>query len=163
MIEWIRDQDCAVALDGRMHPVMISSWYGVATVKVVDEFYRWSDRTSAAAMAAEQRLIRIADLSHARPPAGVVRKRAFEHNRNDLAGEITLVMFVVLDDPIFRSIVHTLRLTAGGRWMPEIVVVDKLATAIELTLERLHAERIPAPEGLDPLRYEPPRLVASLA
>ena len=82
MIEWIRDEDCAVALDGRMHPVMISSWYGTATVRVVDDYYRWNDSTTAAALADEQRLIRIADLSQARPPAAAVRKRAFEHVRN---------------------------------------------------------------------------------
>ncbi|MFO7563659.1 MAG: hypothetical protein R6X02_13510 [Enhygromyxa sp.] len=162
MIAWIRDQDCAVALDSRMHPVMISSWYGVATVEVVDQFYAWSDRTTAEAMAAEQRLIRIADLRRARPPSGAVRRRAFDHNRNDLVGEVAVVRIVVLDDPILRSIIHTMRRIGGGRRSSELVVVDKMSTAIELTLERLRAERIPPPQGLDPAHYEPPRWMPGL-
>jgi hypothetical protein len=162
MIEWIRYPDGAVALDSRMHPVMISSWYGEATVEAVDEFYRWSDRSAAAAMADEQRLIRIADLTHARPPSGAVRRRAFDHNRNDLSGEVSIVRFIVIDNPILRSIIHTMRWMGGGRRSAELVIVDKLSTAIELTLERLRSERIPAPEGLDPIRYEPPRFMSSL-
>ena len=162
MIEWIRDEDCAVALDSRMHPVMISSWHGAPSVPAIDAFYRWSDIRAAAAMAAEQQLIRIADLSRARPPVAAARKRAFEHARNDLVIEVSLVLFVVVDDPTLRSIVNTMRWIGGGRRELEIVTVERMSKAIELTLERLRAERIPAPDGLDPIRYEPPRLMSSL-
>jgi hypothetical protein len=162
MIEWIRERDCAVALDSRSHPVMISSWYGAPSIGLVDEFYRWSDRRAAAAMADEQQLLRIADLSHCRPPSGAVRKRAFEHTRNDLVNEITLALIVVVEDPTLRGVVTTMRWIGGGRRELEIVVVDRMATAIEQALERLRAERIPAPAGLDPVHYEPPRLASSL-
>jgi hypothetical protein len=162
MIEWIRERDCAAALDSRSHPVMISSWYGAPSVKLVDEFYRWSDRRAAAAMAAEQQLIRIADLSNARPPSGHARKRAFEHTRNDLVTEVTLALIVVVDDPTLRGVVTAMRWLGGGRRELDIVVVTRMASAIELSLERLRKERIPAPAGLDPFHYEPPRLASSL-
>ena len=162
MIEWIRERDCAIALDSRSRPVMISSWYGAPSVVLVDEFYRWSDRRAAAAMADEQQLIRIADLSKARAPSGEARKRAFEHTRNDLVNEVTLALIVVVDDPTLRGVVTAMRWLGGGRRELEILVVSRMTTAIELALERLRVERIPAPAGLDPFHYEPPRLASSL-
>lgn len=162
MIEWIRERDCAIALDSRTHPVMISSWYGAPTVAIVDEFYRWSDRRAAAAMAAEQRLFRIADLSNAQPPAASVRQRAIEHARNDVVAEVTLALIVVVNDPTLRGVITAMRWVGGGRRELEITVVTQMATAIELALERLRAERIPVPAGLDPIHYVPPRLASSL-
>jgi hypothetical protein len=162
MIEWIRERECAVALDSRPHPVLIASWHGVATVELVDRFYRWTDSCAAAALAAEQQLIRIADLTHARPPAAHVTKRALEHARNDLAAEVTLALYVAVEDPILRRIVTAMRWTAGGRREPEVAVVGSMASAIELALDRLRTERIPLPAGLDPIAYRPPRLASSL-
>jgi hypothetical protein len=151
-----------VALDSRPHPVMIASWHGAASVELVDQFYRWTDTCAAAAMAAEQQLIRIADLTRARPPAAHVTKRALEHARNDLAAEVTLALYVVVDDPILRRIITAMRWSSGGRRDPDIAVVPSMTAAIELTLERLRAERIPLPAGLDPVGYQPPRLASSL-
>lgn len=162
MIEWIRDQECALAVDLRPHPVLITTWHGTATVSLIDQYYRWSDATVAAAIAAEQRLIRIADLTHACCPPGIVRKRMYEHASNDLAAETTLAAYVVVDDPQIRGVVTGLRWVSGGRNVPEIIMVDRMTRAIELALARLRAERIPAPAGLDPIRYEPPRLASSL-
>lgn len=162
MIEWIRERDCAVALDSRSHPVMISSWYGAPSVALVDEFYRWSDRRAAAAMAAEQQLIRIADLSKARAPSGEARKRALDHSRNDLVNELTLALIVVVEDPTLRGVVTAMRWIGGGRRELDIVVVTQVSRAIELALARLRVERIPAPTGLDPIHYEPPRLASTL-
>ncbi|HVH98218.1 MAG TPA: hypothetical protein VM869_05900 [Enhygromyxa sp.] len=141
---------------------MISSWYGAPSLAIVDEFYRWSDRRAAAAMAAEQQLIRIADLSNAVAPEASVRQRAIEHTRNDLVTEVTLALIVVVDDPTLRGVVTAMRWVGGGRRELEIVEVTQMATAIELALERLRVERIPAPAGLDPIHYVPPRLASSL-
>ncbi len=158
MIDWIRDSDCGVAIDLRQHPVVIGTWHGTATVGLIDGFYRWSDATVAAAIAAEQRLLRIADLSHARLPAGPVRKRVFEHAGDDLAAEVTIATYVVAQDPAVRGMVSALRWVGGGAREPEIIMVERVEQALERAIERLCAERIPVPPGLDPVRYEPPRL-----
>lgn len=162
MIEWIRERDCAVALDSRTHPVMISSWYGEPSVALLDDFFRWSDRRAAAAMASEQLLLRIADLSHARPPAGDVRKRAIEHARNDLVNEVTLALIVVVSDRTLRGVLKAMGWVGGGRRELDLQFVTSTSVAIELALERLRAARIPAPAGLDPNLYQPPRFAASL-
>lgn len=161
VIHWLQDQTSAVGLDTRPDPVVISSWHGRPTVGLVDQYYRWSDRSSAAALAAEQRLIRIADLRAARAPAAEACKRLYEHARDDLAGEVVIVTFVVLDSPLLYDIVKAMGWLRAGR-EPELVLVERMATALELTLARLRAERIPAPAGLDPVRYGPPPRPRSL-
>lgn len=162
MLDWIRDHECALAVDLRPHPVVITTWHGTATVGLIDQYYRWSDATVAAAIAAEQRLIKIADLSQAGCPRGPVRKRMYEHASNDLAAEVTLATYVVVDDPLIRGLITSLRWLSGGRRESEIIMVESMARAIELALARLWAERIPAPAGLDPVGYEPPRLASAL-
>jgi hypothetical protein len=163
MIDWIFDNEGALAVDHRSHPVFITTWHGAATVKLVDRYFRWSDAMVAAAIAAEQRLIQVTDLSQARCPRGIVQKRMFEHARHDLAGEVTLASFVVLDDPRLRGLITAVGwATRGTRRAPEIVIVDSMAEAIEQSLVRLRSERIPAPPGLDPARYRAPRIGSSL-
>lgn len=162
MIDWIFDNEGALAVDHRSHPVFITTWHGAASVKLVDRYFRWSDAMVAAAMAAEQRLIQITDLSQARCPRGIVQKRMFEHARTDPASEVTLVSFVVLDDPRLRGLITALRWASRARRAPEIVIVDSMTEAIEQSLVRLRSERIPAPPGLDPIRYRAPRIGASL-
>ncbi len=162
MIDWIRDSECALAIDTRTHPVVIATWHGMATVGLIDRYYRWSDAMVAASMAAEQRLVKIDDLRCGQCPAGLVRKRVYEHASNDLAAEITLANYVVVDDPKIRSVVTSLRWICGGQRESGIIVVDRMGVALELATERLLAERIPVPAGLDPIRYEPPRLASAL-
>ena len=160
MIDWIFDNEGALAIDHRTHPVFITSWHGAATVKLVDRYYRWSDAMVAAAMAAEQRLVRITDLSQARLPPAIVQKRLLEHARHDLAGEVTLANIVVVDDPRLRGLV------TAQRWVStrssEIEIVDSMAAAIERSHARLRSARIPVPAGLDAAGYQAPRLASSL-
>jgi len=156
MIEWLQDQTSAVALDTRSHPVVISSWHGSPTVELVDRYYRWSDAMTAAALAAEQRLVCIADLRAGGAPSPRVCKRLYEHARDDIAREVVLVTFAVVKDPSLRGIIKTMRRSSGSPREPEIVIVERMAAALEYTLTRLRAERIPPPEGLDPVRYGAP-------
>jgi hypothetical protein len=156
MIEWLQDQTSAVALDTRPHPAVISSWHGRPTVELIDRYYRWSDAMTAAALAAEQRLVCIADLRAAGAPSPWVCKRLYEHARDDVAREVVLVTIAVVEDPRLRAIIKTMRRLSGGPREPEIVIVDRMADALEYTLARLRAERIPRPDGLDPSRYGAP-------
>ena len=162
MIDWIRGEDCAVAIDTGAHPVVIVTWFGTATIELVDAYYRWSDASVAAAIAAEQRLVRIHDVSVASYPPARVCQRAYNHARADLASIITVAHFAVLTDARLRRALGALRWFCGGRRDPELEIVDRIATALELTRERLWAERIPLPRGLDPAAYQRPCLDTSL-
>jgi hypothetical protein len=161
-ITWIRGVDCAIAIDMRAHPVVITTWFGTATVDLIDRYYQWFDTLVAASLAAEQRLVRISDLGPARFPPGNVRKRSYEHIRGDLATDVTLVNYVVVENPLIRGVVASIRWIGGGRREPDFQLVDTVPHALERAIERLKIARIPRPEGLEPDSYEPPRFDPTL-
>lgn len=160
MIEWLQDERCGIALDSRHHPVVISTWQGAPSAKLVDDYYRWSDATAAAALAAEQRLLHIVDLTGAQWPQAAVRKRVVEHVSVNLAAEVMLSTIVVCGDFADRmtSFVRSVDQLRGGRHVEELIIVETVAEAIEVALERMWSARIPPPLGLEPGRYQAPRL-----
>lgn len=163
MIEWLQDEQCRIALDTRHHPVVISTWRGLPGVDLVDRYYRWSDRTAAAGLAAEQQLLHIVDLTRAQWPHASVRMRAVDHVSLNLADEVMLSTIVVCGDLADRmsAFVGSVARLRGGRRVAELLIVETVSEAIELALERMWSARIPPPFGLDPDCYQTPRLDAA--
>jgi hypothetical protein len=158
MLRWLHDGDCGVALDTRHEPIVITTWYGSITCALIDDYFRWSDATTAAAMASEQRLIHVVDFRHAERPSALVRKRAVEHSREDLAAEVRLASIVVAE-PRLGPVVRTAARAARYRHAPSLV--ETIEEAIELALLELRAARIPAPVDLTPRRYRAPTLASA--
>ena len=158
MLQWLRDDECGIALDTAHNPVVISTWLGRPSGDVVDRYYRWCDATAAAALAAEQQLVHIADLSGARQPAARVRKRIYEHAQDDLAAEVALLTIVVRGDMDPCGFVRSVGRLASARHATELVVVETVREAILVALARMWDARIPPPFGLDPVHYRTPRL-----
>jgi hypothetical protein len=157
MIRWLHGDDCGVALDIRHDPVVITTWYGAATCALLDDYMRWSDASTAAAMAAEQQLIFVMDLRHAEQPSGLVRKRVLEHSRDDIAAEVRLATIAVAT-PGLGSVVRVVGCMGRYKQMPN--VVETIEDAIELALLELRSARIPAPLGLTPRCYRAPTLAS---
>jgi hypothetical protein len=153
MLRWMHGDDCGVALDTTHHPVVITTWYGAATSALVDDYFRWSDVNTAAALAAEQQLIHVIDLRRAERPPGLVSKRAIEHSREDIAPEVRLATIAVAE-PVLGAVVRAAGCVCRYRQAPS--VVETIEDAIELALIELRAARIPAPVGLTPWRYRAP-------
>lgn len=158
MLRWMYGDDCGVALDTTHDPVVITTWYGAATCALVDDYFRWSDALTAAAMAAEQQLVHVIDLRHAERPAVLVRKRSIEHSRHDIAAEVRLATIAVAE-PVLGTVVRA----AGsvGRYRQAPSLVNTIEDAIELALTELRSARIPAPVGLTPRRYRAPTLASA--
>jgi hypothetical protein len=160
MIQWLQDEQCGIALDTRHHPVVISSWQGLPGAALVDRYYSWSDATVAAALAAEQQLLHIADLSYVQWPSAAVRMRVVNHRSLNLAAEVMLATIVVCGELAERlnGFVRSVGQLSGGRHSAEMIIVQTVPEAIEVALERMWSARIPPPLGLDPRRYQTPRL-----
>jgi len=157
MIEWLHDPRAEVILDTRHHPAVISTFRGSVSVDLVDGYFGWSDAVAAAAMAEEQLLVHVTDLSDALIPAPLVRKRVIEHNFANLAGEVSLAHIVVVPSLGLRTVVRTIaRLSQPHRRSPELLFASTLEEGLELALRLLWKARIPPPPGLDPSRYETP-------
>ena len=157
MLQWLRDDGCGIALDTAHNPVVISTWLGRPSVELVDRCYRWFDATAAAALASEQQLVHIADLSGARQPEALVRKRIYEHARDDLAAEVTLVTIVVRGDMDPCGFVRSIGRQPGARHA-QFIVAESVREAIVVALARMWDARIPPPFGLDPVHYRTPQL-----
>jgi hypothetical protein len=158
MFRWMHGDDCGVALDTRHHPVVITTWYGAATCALIDEYFRWSDATTAAALAAEQQVVHVIDLRRAERPSALACKRAIEHSRDDIAAEVRLATIAVAE-PVLGSVVRVSGCMGRHKQMPN--VVDTIEDAIELALLELRGARIPAPVGLTPMRYRAPTLASA--
>lgn len=155
MIRWLHGDDCGVALDTRHEPVVITTWYGSATPALIDDYFRWSDATAAAAMATEQRLIHVVDLRRAEQAGALARKRALEHSREDPAALVRLATIAVAEPSLAAMVRFAVRMRRSG---PATNIVDTIEEAIEMALLELHSARIPAPLGLTPHHYRAPIL-----
>jgi hypothetical protein len=158
MLRWLHGDDCGVALDTRHEPIVITTWYGSLTCALIDDYFRWSDANTAAALASEQRLIHVVDFRHAQRPSALVRKRTLEHARNDLAAEVLLATIVVAESDL-GAVVRTATRVGRHRYAPSLL--DTIEEAIELALLELRAARIPAPVDLTPRRYRAPTLASA--
>ncbi|KIG15949.1 hypothetical protein DB30_05140 [Enhygromyxa salina] len=160
MIEWLQDEECGIALDTRHHPVLISTWYGASSVDVIDRYFSWSDATAAAALAAEQQLLHIADLTRAHWPSAAVRKRVFEHSSVNLSCEVMLATIVVCGDLTDRltGMARSVDKLNVGRHEAPLFIVETVAEGIAIALEQMWSARIPPPLGLEPGGYQTPRL-----
>lgn len=144
-------------MDNRHHPVVISSFEGSPGVSVIDAYYAWTDAMAAAAMAEEQQLVHVTDLSEARMPTPRVRKRVIEHNLANLAAEVSLAHVIVVPSLGLRTIVQTVaRLSRPRLGEPELLFASSLEQGIEFALGLLWEARIPPPFGLDPSKYQRP-------
>jgi hypothetical protein len=158
MLSWLHGDDCGVALDITHGPVVITTWYGSATCALVDDYYRWSDATTAAALAAEQRLIHVIDLRLAEKASGLARKRALEHSREDPAAYVRLATIAVAE-PSLAALVRVAGRTARRGHTP--IIMETIEEAIELALIELRSARIPPPSELTPGRYRAPTLASA--
>jgi hypothetical protein len=160
MIQWLQDEECGIALDTRHHPVVILSWQGRPSTELIDSYYCWSDATAAAALAAEQQLLQIADLTGVQWPTAAVRMRVVNHRSLNLAAEVMLSTIVVCGGYSGRlnGFVRSVGQLGGGRRSAELFIVETMPEAIEVALAKMWSARIPPPLGLDPRRYQAPRL-----
>jgi hypothetical protein len=158
MLRWLHGDDCRVALDTRHDPVVITTWYGAATCALIDDYFRWSDANTAAAMAAEQQIIHVIDLRHAKPLSALACKRALEHRREDLALEVRLATIAVADVGL-GTVVRVPESRGRFKYAPSFA--ETIEDALELALAELRSARIPAPVGLTPRRYRAPTFASA--
>ena len=159
MIEWLQDEQGAVALDTRHHPVVIVTWEGTASVDLVDRYFCWSDAAAAAAMAQEQQLVHITDMSRGQLPSARVRKRIIEHSALNPAVEVALAHIMVVPEFGLRGLVRTVaRFVQPQIQQPQMMFAGTVEEAIEVALGLLWEARIPPPFGLNPERYQAPRI-----
>ena len=149
--------DGGIAIDERLSPVIINTWWGMATMEAVDAFFDWSDPFYGERVKRGEKTVLITDaLDAQRPPATIRRHIAMrtEATRTDERDALLIGNLVVVSSAAVRG-----ALTAIG-WFSNrrntMVPVKDIATAFEVSRDLLRKAGIEPPLGLDPDLYRRP-------
>lgn len=154
-VEVFESEGCEVHCDARTLPVVFVTWFGLATVELVDAYFAWSNRLNERAHASGRRYVMITDTLEGERPSPLVRKHISEltNAQPDYVDALTIESLVVIDSPIMRG-----TLTALSWLIPDfdVVPIKSLPLAIDRAFAALGAENIEPPHGLTPESYRRP-------
>lgn len=158
MLEHYVEPVCAVTMDDRWFPVLISTWWGETQVTQVDAYYAWMDRQVARAQAEGSKLVLVADARGVTRSSSVSRRHSAQQTdaREETLRERVLGTCVVVRGAFLLGIIAAFVgvLRRGVR----VSSFGEPAAALERALVKLDQAGIPRPPGLDPHAYErPPR------
>jgi len=149
--------DGGIVIDERLSPVIISTWWGSATMEAVDAYFEWSDPFIDALERERKKIVLISDaLDAERPPATIRRHIAMrtEATRTEERDDLLLANLIVVRSAAIRG-----ALTAIG-WFSDrrstMVPVKDIATAFEVSRDLLEKAGLEVPPGLDADLYRRP-------
>lgn len=152
----IIDGEASIIIDERHHPVIVTTWFGEATIDTVDQYYDWLGPRLAKARARGERLVLLNDTFAVERPTPMVRKRLAEKTKaqNQDHGRAMVGSVVVIESALIRGAV-----TALGWILPSLAdseFVGSLEEAIDRSIAILDREGIRAPSGLRSYRRPAP-------
>ncbi len=142
------DGATSIIIDERSHPVIVTTWFGEATVGIVDEYYDWLGPRLAQAHATGERLVLMNDTFAIERPTPMVRKRLAEKTeaQNPVHGKAIVGSVVVIESALVRGAV-----TALSWILPSLsssVFVGSIGEGIEASLTIVAREGLRAPSNL---------------
>lgn len=125
------DRGAAIVIDEAPYPVIVTTWFGEATVPLVDEFHGgWLWPRMAKARATGERLVLLNDTFASERPTPVMRKylaeKAQQQPKEDREAMVGSV--VVIESALVRS-----ALTALGWFVPSLAESEFVGTLEEAT------------------------------
>jgi len=151
------DGATSIVIDERTKPVIVTSWFGEATERIIDEYFDWSSSRLARARAARERLVLLNDTFAIERPTPMVRKRLAERTKAQSVEDqraVVLGSVVVIESALVRGAV-----TALGWILPslsESQFVASIDEAIDRSLAILAKEGLPPPAGFSRATYRRP-------
>jgi hypothetical protein len=142
------DGTAAIIIDEGPHPVIVTTWFGEATVPIVDEYYGWLGPRMAKARASGERLVLLNDTFAVERPTPMVRKRLADKTsaQNKEDGKAMIGSVVVVENVLIRGAV-----TALGWILPSLSESDFVGT-LEEGIDRCFAilarEEVRTPSNL---------------
>jgi hypothetical protein len=150
----LKDQGGSVLIDERFDPLIVASFYGVITPKLITEFSGWF-RGYLMALRPHTKFVMINDPRGVPSHSPVIRKIAVEEMKK-LRAMIelhSLENIMIIDNTLLRGAITALNWLTGNR---AHCVVKDMPEAITTAVQALIRAGFPVPDGLDPLRYEVP-------
>jgi hypothetical protein len=147
----------ALHLEARWFPVLVATWFGVASVGVVERYVAWLDRMGQRAEAEGTRLVLVGDTTRLedRPGpdvraamAAAIDRLTTRHPGRFLGGS------TIVAQPVMRAVL--LMVLALTRRTLDMKPVKDLEHALARTFALLDQAGIPRPAGLDAASYRAP-------
>lgn len=148
----------SIVIDERMKPVLITTWFGEATVKIIDEYFDWNDARMARARATGERLVIMSDTHLIDRPTPMVRKRIAERTKASSPdyAKATIGSVIVIENALVRGAV-----TALGWILPSLSesrFVASIDEGVDYCQTLLEKEGLRPPPGFSRATYRrPPR------
>jgi hypothetical protein len=106
----IEDGEALIVVDERSWPIVTSTWFGAATVPLVDAYFAHSDRQLDRAKASHAQLVMITDTYATKPPPAKVRQRIAELSRvqSPRSQPVVLDSITIVENALIRGVVTAL-------------------------------------------------------
>ncbi len=151
------DGDASVVIDERVPSIVVMTWFGEATERLVDEYFDWLESRLARARASRERVVLLTDTFAIARPSAVVRRRLADRTKVVTAGEggPVVASVAVIENDLVRGAV-----TALGWVVPALsraqTFVGSIDEAFDYALARLEQAGISAPPGFSRASYRRP-------
>jgi hypothetical protein len=151
-----RDGEAGVVGDVRHFPVLIATWFGEPTERLVRHYFAWSDEVAREAYVRRERYVIVSDNVNAVRPSP--RTRALIADLIDAGPAATtdriIASFVVFDSALVRGAVTAMQWLSKKDWRLTTTATVQEAIAGALGVLAKHGLR--RPPGLLPERYVAP-------
>lgn len=153
------DGPTSVIIDERTRPLVVTTWFGEATERIVDEYFDWFAARLARGRASRERLVLLNDTFAIERPTPVVRKRLAERTKAQSQTDMRAVVVgsvIVIENALVRGAV-----TALGWILPTLAdstFVASIDEAMDASLALLAKDGLQPPAGFSRASYRrPPR------
>ena len=155
---WERDGDATLVADARYFPLIISTFTGATTEKIMCRYFAWNNAQAERADRENTKFITLSDARLAKRPDATVRKTIAELSDEAPAAlhERHLPSVLVLESAIVRGALTAIQWMSRNEF--KTLSAPTMAAGFERVLASLAAERISIPSGLDPATYVAPAL-----
>lgn len=154
----LKHEAASVVVDDRWPGIVFASWFGEASVALVDRYYDFHETVLARARRDRTKFVLVTDTFGAGRPSPAARKRIADRFAalGPDAKETTAASYIIIENALLRGVVTALA------WLdPRLessVTVASTAAAIEGAFSVLRANGITPPADLSPTSYRrPPR------
>jgi len=137
-IEELRDGESLIIADDDRAPILVTTWFGAATLKNVDRFFAWAEARAALAKKSGSCLVLICDALNAERPGPEVRQ-AF--TRMQLDSEVVIASPVVLTNPLVRGAMTAIGWIMGDR-MKGVTSWSTIEEAVDAARKALAARGV---------------------
>ena len=151
------DGATSIIIDERTLPIVVTTWFGEATERIIDDYFDWFGARLARARASRERFVLLTDTYAIERPTPMVRKRLAERTKAQNPADAkaaTIGSVVVIENALVRGAV-----TALGWILPSLSdseFVGSIGEAIDSSLALLAKEGLAPPPRFSRATYRRP-------